>query len=187
MSGVPQGSVLGPALFNIFVSDMDSGTECSLSKVADNTRLYGVVDTLEGSDAIQWDLDRLEKWAHANLVKFNKAKCKVLRLGWGNPKHSYRLGGERIESSLEEKDLRVLVDEKLNMTDTSVCAHSPEGQPYSGLHPQQHGQQVKGGDSVPLLCSSETLPGVLHLALEPSVWERHGAVGAGPEEAAKMI
>ncbi|GAB0210055.1 hypothetical protein GRJ2_003471300 [Grus japonensis] len=91
---VSQGSVLGPALFNIFVSDMDSGIECTLSKFADDIKLCGVVDMLEGRDAIQKDLDKLERWAHAN----------------------YRLSGEWIESSPEEKDLGVLIDEKLNMS-----------------------------------------------------------------------
>ncbi|PKU44756.1 rna-directed dna polymerase from mobile element jockey-like [Limosa lapponica baueri] len=95
-------------------SDMDSGIECTLSKLANNTKLCGVVHTLAGRDTIQRDLERLERWACANLLKFNQAKCKVLHMSWGNPKHRYRLGREWIESSPEEKDLGVLLDEKLN-------------------------------------------------------------------------
>ena len=84
---------------------MNSGIECILSKFVDDTKLCGVVDMLEGRDVIKRDLNRLERWAHANLMKFNKAKCnKVLHMGQGNPKHKYRLDDEWIESSPAEKD-----------------------------------------------------------------------------------
>lgn len=62
-SGIPQRLVLGPALFNIVVSNMDSGIACTLRQFANNTKLCGVPKTLEGRDAMQWDLERLERWS----------------------------------------------------------------------------------------------------------------------------
>ncbi|PKU38340.1 rna-directed dna polymerase from mobile element jockey- hypothetical protein [Limosa lapponica baueri] len=94
---------------------MDSGIECTLSKFADDTKLCGAVNMLEGRDVIQRDLDRVGKWAHASFMKFNKTKCKVLHQGQGNPKHKHRLSGEWIETSPEEKVLGILADDKLNM------------------------------------------------------------------------
>ncbi|KAK4822223.1 hypothetical protein QYF61_011864 [Mycteria americana] len=94
ISGVPQGSILGPVLFNVSINDLATGIECTLSEFASDTKLGGTVDSLQCREALQ-----LGSWAITNCMKFNKSKCLILHLGQGNPGYTSKLEDEKLESN----------------------------------------------------------------------------------------
>ena len=96
-SDVPQGLLLSPVLFNIFISDLGEGIESSLSKSVDDTKLGRVTDTPAGCATIQQDLGRLKSWSGRTLTRFNISKCGVLHLEMNNRMHEYGLRDDMLE------------------------------------------------------------------------------------------
>ena len=118
-SGVPQGSVLGPLLFLIYINDLDHGTTSKISKFADDTKLGGKALTAGDCEVIQRDLDNLSTWSEKWLLKFNKNKCKVMHIGYNNEKVNYTLQAHNLIKVEEEKDLGVMV--KSDLKSGSQC------------------------------------------------------------------
>ncbi|TRZ15500.1 hypothetical protein HGM15179_011611 [Zosterops borbonicus] len=123
-SGVPQGSVLGPALLNIFIDDMDEGIESSISKLAHNTKLGTCIDLLEGRRALQRDLEWLDGWAESNKMQFNRSKCWVLHFGHNTPCNV--IGWGQCGCAQAERDLGVLVTAAEH--EPAECPGGQEGQ-----------------------------------------------------------
>ena len=104
-SGVPQGSVLGPVLFLIFINDIDTAVSSYVLKFADDTKLYRVVDCQQEGQKLQKDLDGVCEWAEDWKMMFNTEKCKVIHYGKSSINFKYRMHGKLLEDVTSEKDL----------------------------------------------------------------------------------
>ena len=113
LSGVPQGSVLGPILFVIYVNDMDEGLTCKISKFADDTKITGRVTTTAEKALLQSDLDRLVNWSNKWQMSYNVNKCNVLHIGSSNDRSNYSMNGTELLKVNEEKDLGVTTSNDL--------------------------------------------------------------------------
>ena len=113
LSGVPQGSVLGPILFIAYVNDIDEGLTCKISKFADDTKITGRVTSRAEKLQLQSDLDQLVNWSNKWQMKFNLDKCKVLHIGSSNDRARYSMNGSELIKVDEERDLGVTISHDL--------------------------------------------------------------------------
>ena len=119
-SGVPQGSVLGPLLFLIYVSDLPDDVSSNRILFADDTKLYSRVERQEDCHTLQEDINKLVNWSEKWLMRFNTEKCKVLLFGRNNKHKHYFMKDSKLSTTKEEKDLGVLITD--NLKPPSQCA-----------------------------------------------------------------
>ena len=122
LSGIPQGSILGPILFSLFINDLPDGIRSLISLFADDTKIHQPLVSDDSSSQLQDDLELLEDWTSRMQMQFNPKKCKVMHLGRNNQKKDYYMHTtdgnlHKIEETELEKDLGVNTDNKLKFTE----------------------------------------------------------------------
>ncbi len=121
LSGIPQGSVLGPMLFVAFINDLPECVHSMVQMFADDTKLFRIIKNISDSTELQEDLTNLQEWSDKWQLRFNAAKCKVMHIGRQNEKQQYKMGDKDQEvvltETVVEKDLGVNVDNTLTFSD----------------------------------------------------------------------
>ena len=110
LSGVPQGSVLGPILFLVYINDLEEGVTGSILKFADDTKLFRKTKEIGDKKKLQDDIDKLIKWSEKWQMLFNFGKCKCLHTGPGNTGMNYEMGGTILSKTVKEKYLGVTMN-----------------------------------------------------------------------------
>jgi len=124
LSGVPQGSVLGPLLFLIYINDLDDGIVNSILKFADDTKIFGAVSDLGQHRQLQEDLNTLLQWSKDWQMLFHIDKCKVMHFGHNNLKLDYSLDNKTLQKVHQEKDLGVIISDDMKSSLQCIQAYS---------------------------------------------------------------
>ena len=117
ISGVPQGSILGPVLFLIYINDLENEIGSNILKFADDTKMFRRVESQEDRQKLQVDLNKLVKWAEKWQMLFNNDKCKCLYIGHANAKTNYLMNNTMLLSTEREKDVGVIVSSDMEVSE----------------------------------------------------------------------
>ena len=124
LSGVPQGSVLGPILFLVYIDDLEKGVTGNILKFADDTKLFRKAKEIGDKQKIQDDIDKLVRWSEKWQMLFNVGKCKCLHTGPGNTGMNYEMGGTILSKTGKEKDLGVTMNANMKVSEQCRIAAS---------------------------------------------------------------
>lgn len=171
-SGVTMGNTLKVS------AQMQPGNLCTFMQIAYETKLGGVVDRPDVCAAVQRHADKLEKWTDKNVLK----KCQILHLGRNKPSHQDKLGPDQLESHLAERDLGILIVNKLHMG--QQCALLAEKDQHWLLLVKCCGK-VERCDPSSLLSTAEMHLGHCPLVLGSPVQEQHDNTGISPAKGHK--
>ena len=114
-SGIPQGLVLGPTLFVVFINDMPDLITSQSKMFADDAKVFRQIETSADTATLQNDLDHLTDWSLKWQMNFNVNKCKRLHIGPINPSNKYTIAGIDLVEKDQERDLGIIVDNKLKV------------------------------------------------------------------------
>ena len=128
LSGVPQGSVMGPILFLVYINDLEDGVTGKILKFADDTKLFRKVKEIGDKQNLQDDMDTLDKWSEKWQMLFNFGKCKCLHTGPGNTGMNYEMGGTILSKTVKEKYLGVTVNANMKVSEQCRIAASKGNQ-----------------------------------------------------------
>ena len=128
LSGVPQGSVLGPILFLVYINDLEEGVTGNILKFADDTKLFRKTKEIVDKQKLQDDIDKLVRWSEKWQMLFNFEKCKCLHTGPGNTGMNYEMGGSIISKTVKEKDLGVSMNANMKVSEQCRIAASKGNQ-----------------------------------------------------------
>ena len=128
LSGVPQGSVLGPILFLVYVNDLEERVTGKILTFADDTKLFTRTKEIGDKQNVQDDIDKLVKWSEKWQMLFNFGKCKCLHIGPGNANMNYAMGGTILSITVKEKDLGVTMNADMKVSEHCRIAASKGNQ-----------------------------------------------------------
>ena len=125
---MPQGSVLGPILFLVYINDLEEGVTGKILKFADDTKLFRKTKEIGDKKNVQDDIDKLVKWSEKWQMLFNVGKCKCLHTGPGNTSTHYEMGGTILSKTVKEKDLGVTMNANMKVSEQCRIAASKGNQ-----------------------------------------------------------